>query len=273
MPRPPQDLSTRLENRRVAVTIANMLTYITPLVGNLMLWLWLAAVVVSWRLTRGRRNPRLWVLLVAACVWLAATRPVTEWLAQPLEGAYERPDLTALESQGVRQVVVLTGGGYAVEGEPFSLALPNASSHRFLGGLEACRILAPDGRIIFSGSAGRGHRDVATAEAMAHLARRLAPELDIRQESRSGSTAEHPLNVAPLLNDTPFLLVTSAYHLRRAMDSFRRAGYDPIAYPVDLQIHGRAGWTRWLPSFDNLATLQLLWREYLAWVLYEVRGW
>lgn len=250
-----------------------MLTYITPLVGNLLLWLWLAAVALAWHWTRGRRRPRAWALLAACLLWLAATRPAVEWLAGPLEGAHEPPSWAQLQEQGIRQVVVLTGGGYAVTGAPFALALPNASSHRFLGGMEACRMLADDGRIIFSGSAGRGRRDVATAEAMAALARRLTPQLTILAESRSGSTAEHPLNVAPLLADEPFLLVTSGYHLRRAMDSFRRAGYDPIAYPVDPLIHGNYNWTSWLPSFDNLATLQLLWREYLALALYKIRGW
>lgn len=254
-------------------TIPRMLSYVTPLVGNLFLWLWLAGVILGWRLTRDRRGRRALVLFSALVIWLSSSRPAVELLARPLEGAYERPSLESLETRGVRQVVVLTGGGYQVTEEPFALALPNASAHRFLGGIEVCRILASDGRLIFSGSAGRGRRDVATAEAMASLARRLAPELTVLSESRSGSTAEHPLNVAPLLDEGPFLLVTSGYHLRRAMDSFRRSGYDPIAFPVDPLIHGGHHWTRWLPSFDNLATAQLLWREYLALVLYKIRGW
>lgn len=250
-----------------------MLAYITPLVGNLLLWLWLGVVIFAWRRTSGHRGRRAWVVLLAALIWLLSSRPVVEWLARPLEGAYPPPSMEVLERQGVRQVVVLTGGGYSVDGEPWAAALPDASSHRFLGGIEACRMLAADGRLIFSGSAGRGRREVATADAMASLARRLSPELTVLSESRSGSTAEHPQNVAPLLEPEPFLLVTSAYHLRRAMDSFRRAGYDPIAFPVDPLIHGGYNWTSWLPSFDNLAVLQLLWREYLALVLYRVRGW
>lgn len=257
----------------VPSTIPPMLSYLTPLVGNLLLWLWLAAVVVAWRLADGRRNRRLLVLLVALVVWLLSSRPAVELLARPLDGAYERPSVESLRDRGVRQVVVLTGGGYRVSGEPFARALPNASAHRFLGGLEMGRLLADDGRVIFSGSAGRGHRDVATADAMASLARRLAPGLTVVSEARSGSTSEHPLNVAPLLEGETFLLVTSGYHLRRAMDSFRRAGYDPIAFPVDPLVHGGDHWTRWLPSFDNLATAQLLWREYLALVLYRIRGW
>lgn len=250
-----------------------MLAYITPLVGNPLLWLWLAVTLFAWRRAAGHRRRRLWVALVATSVWLLASRPVVERLAHPLDRAYPRPSLEVLQQQGVRQVVVLTGGGYGVDAEPWSLALPNASSHRFLGGIEACRILADDGRLIFSGSAGRGRRDVATADAMAALARRLSPGLTVLSESRSGSTAEHPQNVAPLLQPEPFLLVTSGYHLRRAMDSFRRAGYDPIAFPVDPLIHAGTSWTRWLPSFENLAVLQLLWREYLALALYRARGW
>ena len=108
---------------------------------------------------------------------------------------------------------------------------------------------------------------------MRALSRLLDPRRPAVAEVRSGSTAEHPENVRPLLADGPFVLVTSATHMPRAMASFRRAGLEPIAYPVGPLVHGRYGWNSWLPSLESLGTLQAAWREVLGMAYYTLRGW
>ncbi len=251
-----------------------MLPVLTALAGNFVLWLWLAIALVAWWITRGNRR-RLPTLLALLALWLLGTRPVAELLLLPLEGRYEQPAVEALAERGVRQVVVLGGGGLARRGDLLSSELPWASTFRFLAGIELCTALGPDCRLILSGSAGRGRRDRHTAGTMGELARRLAPERTILAESRSGSTAEHPENVAPLLAGGEFLLVTSAHHMPRSMRTFRRRGLEPIAYPVDFLRRPAEpyGWMDWLPSADSLWKVQAAWREVLALLLYSLVGW
>ncbi len=109
---------------------------------------------------------------------------------------------------------------------------------------------------------------MATASTMEDLSRLLAPQRPTAAESRSDSTAEHPANVKPLLRNEPFLLVTSALHMPRSVRSFRRAGMDPIPYPVDFLVRGNYGWMDFIPSMESWWNLNAGLREYAATLFY-----
>jgi len=250
------------------------LSILTSLSSNLFLWLWLLIALFTWWATRQSRTSRRWTFIFLVFLWFLGTRPVAQAVLSPLENCYTAPDITSLEKQNIRQVVVLTGGGYPMRGEMLSSAFPHASIYRFIGGLELSFRLGSNCKLIFSGSAGRGNRERTTATTMRDLTLILAPVSQVSAEAKSGSTGEHPGNVKPLLDDNPFVLITSAIHMPRAMRSFRRAGLNPIAYPVDfLSVEGDYGWMSFIPSVENLWKLNVALREYMALVFYTVKGW
>ena len=247
---------------------------LTSLGSNLFLWLWLLTALFIWWATRKSRTSLRWSFVFLVFSWFLGTRPVADAMLSPLENCYVAPEVTSLEKQGVRQVVVLTGGGYPMRGEMLSSAFPHASIYRFIGGLELSSRLGSNCKLIFSGSAGRGNRERTTAIAMQELALLIVPGFEVSAEARSGSTTEHPGNVKPLLDDKPFVLVTSAIHMPRAMRSFRRAGLNPIAYPVDfLSAEGDYGWMSFIPSVENLWKVNVALREYMALVFYTLAEW
>ncbi len=250
-----------------------MLAYITAFAANLFLWLWLSAALGAWFLAQKTRR-RVWAVVPWILIWVLACRPVSEAFLRPLENRFTQPSVSDLRDRGIAQVVVLTSGGFEPTSELTSSTLTTGSAARLLGGVELCALLGPDCSLILSGSAGRGRRGLAAAEHMRALVERLAPDMTTQAETQSGSTTEHPANVTPLLADGPFVLVTSAYHMPRAMGSFQRAGLAaPIAFPVDHQVRGDYGWQDAIPSFSSLRLLELAWREYLARTLYFLRGW
>lgn len=251
-----------------------MISLAAMLAPNVLLWLCLLLFLAVWRSCRHKSAAGRWLALAAlAGLWILSTRPVAEGLLTPLENRFPQPSVAALVDEDVRQVVVLTAGGFEGDGQLDSSFLPPSSVYRFLAGMELCKRIGPDCRLLFSGSAGRSSRSLATASRMEQLARRLAPAGDYRSESRSGSTAEHPENVAPLLDEGPFVLVTSGFHMARAMRSFERRNLPAIAFPTDLLVRGGYHWHDWLPSARSLALTSLASREYLAQLLYAVRGW
>ena len=72
----------------------------------------------------------------------------------------------------------------------------------------------------------------------------------------------------------PFAIVTSAVHMPRAMRSFKRAGLNPIGYPVDfLTAEGSYGWMGFIPSVENLWKVNVALREYMALAFYTMAGW
>ena len=93
------------------------------------------------------------------------------------------------------------------------------------------------------------------------------------------NTAEEALAIRRLLpaRQSRVLLVTNAFHMRRAQRLFERQGMQVLPFPVDFQARGRwAGplWrdpTQWLPSAAALDDSSRALRELLGRLVY--RAW
>lgn len=249
-----------------------MLSFMINLFPNLTVWLFLLSFLFLWAALKQRKKTLKWGILFLAVWWVICTRPVAESLLRPLETFYVPPKIAELKETKISQVVVLTGGGYHTRDEMLSSAFPHASMYRFTGGLELCRRLGPDCRIIFSGSAGRNQRDLPTAVYMKDLALLFNPALHTSAEAISNSTAEHPANMLNLVENKPFVLVTSAYHMPRSMRAFLKAGLKPIPYPVDFLVQSHYGWNDLLPSAESLWKIQIALHEYIGLLYYKLKG-
>lgn len=67
-----------------------------------------------------------------------------------------------------------------------------------------------------------------------------------------------------------WLLITSAYHMPRALDSFRRAGFHVSAYAVDYR--RRQGGYGVAHQNENWAELRLAIREWGVLIVYRLLG-
>jgi uncharacterized SAM-binding protein YcdF (DUF218 family) len=78
-------------------------------------------------------------------------------------------------------------------------------------------------------------------------------------------TAAEARAVAKLLGGEGFVLVTSAYHMPRAMLLMRRAGLDPSPAPTGQRVGaGRDGWRAMLPNAASLGLSERALHEYFA---------
>ena len=238
---------------------------------NSALWLWGITAALLIFFARGNSRQMVAAIIFLVAFWVSGTSPFARVVMRPLETMYRIPAIAELQRTNVKRVVVLTGGGYTKVNDLDALALPHASTFRFLAGAELCVRLAPDCEIIFSGSAGSSNPQVQAAGNMQDLAKTLAPQMQMTSESNSNSTAEHPQNVKPIVGDARFVLVTSAYHMPRAMLVFERAGLNAIPYPVDFYTHEGLVWNDLLPSPQNWETLNLALHEYVGILLYSSR--
>ena len=75
-----------------------------------------------------------------------------------------------------------------------------------------------------------------------------------------------------LLHDQPFLLVTSAYHMPRAMRHMRVAGLRAQPAPTGFTARGLplVSFGAWLPSAEALARTQRALHEYLGLAAIEL---
>ena len=99
------------------------------------------------------------------------------------------------------------------------------------------------------------------------------PRARIEIERRSRNTFENAINAAAIAHPKPgevWVLVTSAFHMPRAMGCFRVAGFAPLADPVDY---------RWIGSTSlgfnvagGLDDLDLAVHEYFGLLSYRLLG-
>jgi uncharacterized SAM-binding protein YcdF (DUF218 family) len=95
---------------------------------------------------------------------------------------------------------------------------------------EAIRLvrMLPSAQLIVSDGVGQGESLAQTAMILG------VPRERITLEARSNDTSDEAALLPPLVGKEPFLLVTSAAHMRRALALCRRQGLNPIAAATDF---------------------------------------
>jgi uncharacterized SAM-binding protein YcdF (DUF218 family) len=79
-----------------------------------------------------------------------------------------------------------------------------------------------------------------------------------------------------MIHPTPqsrWLLVTSSYHMPRAMGTFRKAGFNVIAFSTGSRTHGwREIWWPATTATENLRRLDIAAHEWLGLLAYRLSG-
>jgi uncharacterized SAM-binding protein YcdF (DUF218 family) len=136
----------------------------------------------------------------------------------------------------------------------------------------------PSARIVYTGGSGSL---LARPSTEAEDARRLLVAMGvdpqrITLETRSRNTDENARFTAALVHPESgqtWLILTSAYHMPRAMGLFRKAGFAAIAYPVDYRtVGGRADWRPEANLPRGMEIFDLAVHEWIGLVAYRLSG-
>ena len=191
-----------------------------------------AAGLTLLHFSRGRAGA--WLIAIAGSVaYLASTSMVGDALLAPLVGEY--PVFEPVRALGVRDIVVL-GSSYAPRDRiPVTGALDPDGLARIVEGVRLARS-RPGSRLLVSGGAPPGFAPSALGFAQ------MAADLGIERSSvvimdRALDTSQEARDVAALLGHAPFILVTSAFHMPRAMRLMHRAGADPVPAPTGQSLY------------------------------------
>jgi uncharacterized SAM-binding protein YcdF (DUF218 family) len=94
-------------------------------------------------------------------------------------------------------------------------------------------------------------------------------------ESKSRDTYENAVFSKRLVDPKPgerWLLITSGWHMPRAMGCFRQAGFAVEAWPVDYRTSGRLELWPNSAVTDGLRRMDFVMKEYVGLVMYYLRG-
>lgn len=126
-----------------------------------------------------------------------------------------------------------------------------------------------DVKIITSGF--KGKYDTSEAIRTANIFYNLGvPKNDIIIHDKPKDTKEEAIRTKTLLGTKPFILVTSAYHMPRAMALFRKEGLNPIAAPADIRININKYIS--IPSGNNMKNTEIALHEYFGLLWAKIRG-
>jgi uncharacterized SAM-binding protein YcdF (DUF218 family) len=233
-------------------------TFATPL-GIAFL---IALLALGCRLLARKRLATWLFATAAAFTYLCASGPVGNALLGPLERQYS----SMLDLRNVRaEYVVVLGSGYSPRSDiPVTSALDDDGLVRIVEGIRLTRELEPR-HLVVSGGAPEGRIPPAIGYA------KLAREVGIGAEmlivlSDSLDTASEARALRKLLGDEPCVLVTSAYHLPRAMKLMARAGVNAVPAAAGHRVHGADEWS-WrhlIPSSVGLRRSERAFHEYLG---------
>jgi uncharacterized SAM-binding protein YcdF (DUF218 family) len=214
-------------------------------------------------------------LMAASFVALAmlGLSPVGNTLLIPLEQRFPPWDAT----RGPPDGIIVLGGGISPD---VSVArnevVLNEAAERLTVVAELARRY-PNARILLSGGSG----ELIPGASEAPFALRMIESFGIARdrillEDRSRNTIENAAYSKQLARPIPgerWLLVTSAYHLPRAIGVFRKVGFAVEPYPVDWRTRGTRDLLRPFGSVgDGLRRVDTAVREWVGLAVYWITG-
>ena len=224
--------------------------------------------------TRFARAGRRLVAASIVILVILGLSPIGNLLILPLEQRFPAWDVAGDPPDGI----IVLGGAIApdVSGARNEVAL-NESAERVTALAELARRY-PKARIVFSGGSGALLYDEGTeAEFVLRLFESFGiPASRVMLEDRSRNTVENAVFSKELLSPKPgerWLLVTSAYHLPRAIGAFRKVGFAVEPYPVDWRTRGNEDAWRPFPTLgDGLRRTDTAVREWVGLAAYWLTG-
>jgi len=206
------------------------------------------------------RKYRLAKLMLSGSLFLLllfSYPPFANFLVQNLENQYPKFDY----KQRVKYIHVLGNGHNTDPSQPISSQISSGGTKRVLEGIIIHKNM-PHSKIIFTGYAG----DTNTTNAVMNAKLAHALGVDYKEMIINGKpvdTKEEALFTKSLVGDAPFVLVTSATHMPRAVMLFRSLGMKPVPAPTNYYKSEFRGYLR-VPKPVYFFISSLAMHEYLG---------
>ena len=210
-----------------------------------------------------------------AALFLIGIFPIGEILLRPLEAEFP-PRAAPIHIDGI----VVLGG---VEDQRATAAWREPQLNEAAERLTAAAALAiahTEARLVFSGGSGRlrntvmGQTEIPSVAVDFFVPLGIDPDR-ITWEDQSRNTAENArfsYEIAAPASGETWVLVTSAFHMGRALGSFDAAGWSGIApHPVDYRTGSFSDGSGWNLA-GNLEVLNIAIKEWVGRLAYRLAG-
>jgi uncharacterized SAM-binding protein YcdF (DUF218 family) len=239
---------------------------LTPFILPPGLFISILIITAVWSLHKKKWKAGIATLLFSCFMWALSISPVSDVMIRGLESEYGIP-------KNVKgDVIILLGRGVADKATDLTgVGVPSGSYlTRIVTAVRLQKRL--DIPVIVSGA--EGFEDKAVKD---HIVKRFlidlgVPAKKIIVEDKSRDTFENvkfTKEICDRLGFTDPVLVTSAYHLKRAVMTFDKVGLKVLPFPAGFASwEGKEyKWQSYLP--DDFSTASIAIKEYLGLVFYK----
>ncbi len=239
--------------------------------SNLIFILMLVSLILIWK---GRRKMGLPVLTVCVAFYsLVMFGPLTSWLLVPLEKRFSvyTNDITHGPYSGI---IILAGAERIRNSSYHNQVILNGGAERLIEAAKLARLF-PDLPIIFCGG-GRIEGMMTEGEIAQKFFIEAGIDLNrVRFDDISYNTYTNAIEAKKLIEkdetDT-WLLVTSAFHMPRAVGSYRNAGITIQPYPVDYRTELSPSLSSKPNAGRNFYELDFAVHEWVGLLTYYISG-
>ena len=222
---------------------------------------------------------RRFVTIGAILLLVAGLSPLGNALILPLEDRFPRANLD--DPPPPTGFIILGGAEDRLVGDARGAPALNEASERIVEAAMLARRF-PEAKIAFSGGdAGILYKSSSEAEGAQTLLTALGvPQDRLILEAKSRDTYENAeylkeefTRAGEVGPGKRWLLITSAYHMPRAMGAFRQAGFNVEPWPVDYRTRGKADLTRPFDKVsEGLRRVDVASREWAGLLAYWLTG-
>lgn len=224
--------------------------------------------------TRFQRTAKGLLLAALALTVVGGILPLSTIMLVPLEERFQRPELG---DRAIDGIIVLGGGEDARVAAGRAVHGLSSAGERITEAVELARRY-PTAKVVYSGGVTEILRQPASiAEAGAAVLRGLGIGDDrLVLEDASRNTWENARFTRDLVQPKPgerWVVVTSAWHMPRAIGNFRKAGFEVEPWPVDYRT---LGWDDTWSLIDNpvkgLNQLDIAGKEWIGLIFNWLSG-
>lgn len=253
--------------------LSKILWFFADPANLILLALVVGGTLVQVRSPSLKRAGRWTFLLGLLAFMLAAVFPIGQQAFLQLENRFPIPTQLPEKVTGI----VVAGGVLdpVVSNARGQVSVNDAVDRLFAMAELAARY--PDAKLIYSaGSGSLTRQDLKEADFVLPLLVRLGiPASRVLLENRSRNTYENAIfsrDVAGADAAGTWILITSAFHMPRAVGTFRKAGWTVVPYPTDYNYEPERKWGIGFFPRSGLNRLSAAAHEWIGLLAYRLSG-
>ena len=215
-----------------------------------------------------------WLVLTGfLLLYLLSIRPVSDALIRPLESNFP-PFRSRSPLNSANSIVVLTGGTVDLAWLGISPEPSRESLSRLIYGVTLYKQNWGINIVISGGSGDPDKKNIPEADAMKDVAVALGVSAkDILIERGSMNTIESVKALKRFVGEKKIILVTSAYHMKRAAAMFKKMEMNVVPAPTDyMSEQKKVSLYSLIPTAKHLLTSSTAFYEYISFIWYKING-